>query len=111
MIRIILTVAYFNELNGWAQQEPSGRFGGGEKNPRGNGRRNVFLEFNYKRVERSFGSSNAMNRISHGAVTSPRRCIAVSRELSGSGRTRLHIEHSIRKKQNPPVFGAGGSVE
>jgi len=85
MIRIILTVAYFNELNGWAQQEPSGRFGGGEKNPRGNGRRNVFLEFNYKRVERSFGSSNAMNRISHGAVTSPRRCIAVSQELFGSG--------------------------
>jgi hypothetical protein len=84
--------------------------GGGEKNTRGNGRGNVFLEFNYKRVERSFASSNAMNRISHGAVTSPQRCIAVSQEQSGSSRGRL-IEDAIRKKQNPPGCTAGGSVK
>jgi len=42
MIRIILTVAYSNEPFEETQQEPSGRFGGGEKNAEGNGRGSFF---------------------------------------------------------------------
>jgi hypothetical protein len=71
----------------------------------------AFLEINREWGERMPFAQSSANE----ADQSPRRCfaarcIAIGQELAGSRRTRL-IEDLIRKKQNPPGFSAGGSVE